>query len=217
LESVHQDSDLPPDLLYLHFLGRVFESPLLHQLEKDQRILAPGVGEDGLTARLEQFGDQVREGQSVPPLVEYVGGEEEIEGSETLRIRRVPVEERGLRLAIQVRPGVVGGEIEGGLVVVRRDNRGAAPEGDDAREPDTAAELDGALAGQVFLRQVPCKSDRARPKLGPVREPFVTLEVLLIQEGVSREGVEDTVGSVPDLDEGLEQPGAVAEVRSELV
>jgi hypothetical protein len=153
----------------------------------------------------------------VPPLVEYVGCEDEVEGSEAPRIRRVPVEGRGLRLATQVSPGVVGGEIEGRLVVVRRDNLGATREGDDAREPDTAAELDGAHTREVFLRQVPRNGDRARPELGPVREPFVALEVRLIQEGVGREGVEDTVCSVPDLDSGLEQPGAAAEVRSEVV
>ncbi len=214
---MHQDCYLPPDLLHSHLLCGLFESPLLHQLEKERRILAPGVGEDGLAAGLEQVGDQAREGESVPPLVEYVGGEDEVEGSESLRIRRVPVEEGGLRLEIQVRHDVVGCEIEGSLVVVRRGNRGAAREGDDAREPYAAAELDGALAGQVLLRQVPRQGDRARPELGPVREPLVALEVLLIQEGVSRDGVEDTVGPVPDFDEGLEQPGAAAEVGPEFV
>jgi hypothetical protein len=111
----------------------------------------------------------------------------------------------------------VGCELEGSLVVVTRGNRGAAREGDDARESYTAAELDGALAGQVLLRQVPRQGDRARPELGPVREPLVALEVLLVQESVSRDGVEDTVGPVPDLDEGLEQPRAAAEVGPEFV
>ncbi len=92
----------------------------------------------------------MRESRSVPPLVEYVGGEYEIEFSETFRIRRVPGEERGLGLALQVRPGVVGGEIEGGLVVVGRENSCATSEGDDGREPDAAAELDSPLAGQIF-------------------------------------------------------------------
>jgi hypothetical protein len=35
----------------------------------------------------------------VPSLVEHVGGEDAFEGSEALRLRRVPVKERGLRLA----------------------------------------------------------------------------------------------------------------------
>jgi hypothetical protein len=111
----------------------------------------------------------------------------------------------------------VGGEVEGGLVVVRRENSGAADEGDDGREPDAATELDGALAGQIFLHQVPRQADRARPELGPVRELFVALEVLLVQEGVRRGGVEDAVGSVSDIGEGFEQPGTAAEVRSEFV
>ncbi len=202
-------------MFHHHVLRRVLESSLLHQLEKRRRVLAPGVGEDGLAARPEQPRDEIREGRSVPPLVEYVGGEGEIESSETFRIRRVPVEECGLRLAPQVRPGVVGGEIEGGLVVVGRESFCAASEGDGGREPETAAELDGTLAGQVFPRQVARQGDSARPELCPVRQPFVTLEVLLVQEGVRRGGVEDTVGAFSDLDEGFEQRGAAVEVRLE--
>jgi hypothetical protein len=214
---VHHYPNLPPALLYHHVCRRVLESPFLHQLEKQRRVLAPGVGEDGFAARFEHPGDEVRESRGVPPLVKHVGGEDEVEGSETFRIRRVPVEERGLRLAAQVRPGVVGGEIEGRLVVVRRENSCAASEGDYGREPDTAAELDGVPASQVFARQVPRQGDRARPELGPVRETLVAFEVVLVQEGVCRGGVEDTEGPVPDLDEGFEQPRTIAEVRSEFV
>jgi hypothetical protein len=61
-EPVHKHSDLPPALLHQHVLRCIFESPLLHQLEKQRRILAPGVGEDGLAARLEQGGDEISEG-----------------------------------------------------------------------------------------------------------------------------------------------------------
>jgi hypothetical protein len=159
----------------------------------------------------------MRQDRDVPSLVEYVGGKDEVEGSGAFRIRRVPVEERGLWLAAQVRPGVMGGEIEGGLVVVRRENVCAAGEGNDGGEPDATTELDGALAGEVFVRQVPRQGDRARPELGPVREPLVAFEVLLVEEGVRRGGVEDTVDPVPDLDEGFEQPGAAVEVRPKFV
>jgi hypothetical protein len=214
---VHQHLDPSPTLLHPHALRPVLESAVLHQLEKRRRGLASGVGEQGLAVRREQLGDEIREGRGVPPLVEHVGGEDTFEGSEALRLRRVPVEERGLRLAAQVRPGVVGGEVEGGLVVVRRENFGAAGESDDGREPDAATELDGALAGQIFLRKVPRQGERARPELGPVRELFVALEVLLVKEGVRRGGMEYAVGSVSDLDEGFEQPGTAAEVRSEFV
>jgi hypothetical protein len=214
---VHKHSNLPPALLHQLVLRCVFESPLLHQLEKQRRILAPGVGEDGLAVRCEQRRDEIREGRGVSPLVEYVGGEDEIESSETFRIRRVPVEECGLRFTPQVRPGVVGGKIEGGLVVVGRETFGAASEGDDGREPDTTAELDGTLAGQVFVRQILRQGDSARPELCPVRQPFVTLEVPLVQEGVRRGGVEDGVGPFSDLDEGFEQRGAAVEVCPEFV
>jgi hypothetical protein len=97
--------------------------------------------------------------------------------------------------------------------VVGRENLRAAVAGDDAREPDTAAELDGALASKVFARQVPRQGDRARPELGPVGEPLVALEISLVYEGVGRGGVQDAVGFVYDLDDGFEEPGAAAEVR----
>jgi hypothetical protein len=76
-------------------------------------------------------------------------------------------------------------EVEGGFVVVCRENLRAVREGDDGGEPDAAAELDGAPAGKVFAREVPRQGDRARPELGPVREPLVTLEISLVYEGVS--------------------------------
>jgi hypothetical protein len=101
--------------------------------------------------------------------------------------------------------------------MVRRENFCAAREGDDGREPDAAAELDGTPAGQVFLCQVSRQGDRTRPELGPVRESLVTLEVLLVYEGVRRGGVQDAVGPVSNLDDGFEQPGPTAEVRPEPV
>jgi hypothetical protein len=97
--------------------------------------------------------------------------------------------------------------------VVGREDLRAAREGDDAGKPDAAAELDDAPASEVFLRQVPRQGDRARPELGPVREPLVALEVLLVYEGVRRGGMHDPVGSIPDLDDGFDEPGAATEVR----
>jgi len=49
----------------------------------------------------------------------------------------------------------MGREVEGGLVVVGRENSGAACEGDDGGEPDAAPELDDPSAGQVLAREVP--------------------------------------------------------------
>ena len=183
---MHQHPDLPPSLLHQHIFSCVFESPLLHQLEKQGRVLAPRVGEDGLTARREQPGYEIREGRGVAPFVEHVGGQDEVGGPEVFSIRRAPVDERGLRLAAQVRPGIMEGEVEGSLVVVGSENISPASEGDDGGKPDAAAELDGAPVGQVFARDVARQGDSARPELGPVREPLVALEVLLVQEGVRR-------------------------------
>ena len=214
---MHQHPYPPPALLHNQFLRRVLESPSLHQPEKGGRLLAPRVGEDGLTARREQAWDEVREGGDVAPLVEDVGCEDKVEASEAPRTLNVPVEEGRLRVAAQVNPGVVEGEVEGCLVVVDSENLSPASEGDDGGEPDAAAELDGALAGQLYAREVACQGDSARPELGPVREPLVALEVLLIKEGVGRGGMQDAVGSAPGLDERFGQPRAAAEVGAKLV
>jgi hypothetical protein len=74
-----------PDITLAVFhrdLRRSLESPFLHQLEKQWRVLTAGVGEDGLATRCEQPGGEIREGRSVTPLVEHVGGEDEVEGAE---------------------------------------------------------------------------------------------------------------------------------------
>jgi hypothetical protein len=107
----------------------------------------------------------------------------------------------------------VNSEVEGGFVVVGRENFCAPREGGDGGEPDAAAQLDGAPAGQVFAREGAGEGDRARPELGPVREPLVALEISLVYEGVGRGGVQDAVGSITYLDDGLEESGAAAEVR----
>jgi hypothetical protein len=147
---VHHHPDLPSALLHQHVLCCVLESSFTHQPEEQRRVLAPGVGEQGLAARGEQLRHEIREGHNAPPLVEYVGSEDEVEGSQRPRLWRVPVEERGLWCAAQVRAGVVDREVEGGSVVVGRENPCAARESDEGGEPDAAAELDGAPGGQVF-------------------------------------------------------------------
>jgi hypothetical protein len=111
----------------------------------------------------------------------------------------------------------VGGEVEGGLVVVRREDSGAAREGGASREPDAAPELDDSSAGQVLARQILCQGDRARPQLGPVRQPLVAVEVCVVDQGVSRSGMQDPIGSVSDLDEGFGEAGSAVEVRPECV
>ncbi len=166
-EPVHEHLDLSSALPHGHALRGGSESFLRHQIEKQRRATAPGVGEDGVAGGREEPGHEIREGRDAPPLVEHVGGEDEVEGPEALR--RVPVEEGGPRLPSQVRPGVVGREVEGCLVVVGRENSRAACEGDDAGKPDAASELDGPPAGEVLAREVPRQGDRARPELGPVR------------------------------------------------
>jgi hypothetical protein len=92
----------------------------LHCLQKVRRLVAAGIGEDGLRAGSEELRYQVGEGLGVLTFVEDVGGEYEVEGSDTLDVRRAPVEEGRIRLPTQVGAGVVGREVEGRLVMVRR-------------------------------------------------------------------------------------------------
>jgi hypothetical protein len=62
-------------------------------------------------------------------------------------LRSAPIEEGGLGFLAEVGAGVVGGEVQGGLVVVGREYPGTAGEGRDRGQPDAAAELDGARVG----------------------------------------------------------------------
>jgi hypothetical protein len=101
--------------------------------------------------------------------------------------------------------------------VVGRENLHAAGEGRDGGQPDAAAEFDGAPADQVFPRKVPRQGYRARPELGPVREPLVALEIFLVYQGLRRGGVQDAVGLLSDLDYGLRERCAAAQMRPESV
>jgi hypothetical protein len=212
---VQEHRHLPLSLFHRHALRRVLEPPLLHQLQKLWRVPAARVGEDGLAARREQRGDEIREGGGVTPLVENVCGGNEVEGPRALWV--VPVEERGLRLAAEVRPGVMGREFEGAFVVVGRENSSAAREGNDGGEPDAAPELDDPSAGQILARQISGQGDRARPQLGPVGQPLVAVEVFVVDQGVRRGGMQDPIGSLSGLDEGFGETGPGAEVRPECV
>jgi hypothetical protein len=106
----------------------------------------------------------------------------------------------------------VGGEVEGGLVVVGREYFRAACEGDDGGQPHAAAQLDDALACEVSFVEVSRKGDGARPELGPVREPLVAVEVFLVDQVVGGDGMRDAIGPVSDLDRGFGQPCTAAQM-----
>jgi hypothetical protein len=127
----------------------------------------------------------------------------------------VPVEERGLWLPAEVRAGVVGGEVEGGLVVVRGEYRGAPGERDDGWQPYAATQLDGASTSQVASRKMSGQGEGAGPELGPVGEPFVAVEVFLVDQVVRRDGMDEAVRAVFDPDGGFGQPRAAAEMGVE--
>ena len=126
-----QDPNSPPTLLHFHALGRLHEPTVFYALQEHRCVVAPGVSENDLARRCEQLGDEARQGRDVPGLVEHVGGEDEVEGSEVFRVRRVPVEVRSLRLSAEVGEGVVEREIEGCLVVVGGEDLRAGVEGSD--------------------------------------------------------------------------------------
>jgi hypothetical protein len=126
-----QDPNFPLTLLHFHALRRPLEPTVFHQLQEHRCVAAPGISENDLASRCEQLGDEARQGRDVPGLVEHVGGENEVEGSEVFRVRRVPVEVRSPRLSAEVGQGVMERKIEGCLVVVGSEDLRTGVEGSD--------------------------------------------------------------------------------------
>jgi hypothetical protein len=205
----------PRALLDRDLFQRVLEPMFLHRLEKDRRFVSAGVGEDRHPTGPEEPGHQIGEGSGILAFVEDVGGEDEVERSHAPNVRRAPVEEGRIWLPAQVHAGVVGREVEGCLVVVCRQHRCTAVERNESRQPDAASQLDDSCPIKVAFREVSRQGEGARPQLGPVREPFVAVEVIFVDQVVRRDGVRDAVRCVADLDGGFGQPGTSAEVGSQ--
>ncbi len=106
------------------------------------------------------------------------------------------------------------GEVEGGLVVVRRQYRRAAGQRDDGGKADAATEFDGADAGKFAFRELARQGEGARPQLGPVWEPLVAVEFLFVDQVVSRDGVRDAVCLIPDPNDRFGKARAASEVGS---
>jgi hypothetical protein len=87
----------------------------------------------------------------------------------------------------------VGGEIQGGLVVVRGEYPGAAGEGDDGGEPDATPEFDRVDTSEVACREVTGQGEGAGPEFRPVGQPLVEVEVILVYQVVGRDWVRDAV------------------------
>ena len=195
---------------------RVGPEPLfVHHLEERRGVVAAGVCEDGLAFRGEQRGDEIRERHGVRALVQHVGAEDEVEGRWVRHVRSAPVEEGCLRFLAEVHAGVVGREVQGCLVVVCGENGGAAGEGGYGRQPDAAPELDGTGSGKVPFVEVARQGDGARPQLGPIGEPLVAVEVVLVDQGVRGGGVRYAEAFVPDGYGGFGKGGEAAQVRAE--
>ncbi len=203
--------DAPALPLDDHAPGTDLEPAPLHRLDKGPRVLAARVGEDRLAARIQQPGHEPRQRRGVALLVEHVRRDHEIEAPERRR-RRMPVEQGGREVSARVDPRVVGGEVEGGPVVVGREDAGAAVERNDGGQTYAAAELDRAAAREVAGREVAGEGYGARPEIRPVGQALVARELRFIYERVGLGGVQQAVGLAADLDGGLGDGGAAAEV-----
>ena len=157
---------------YLHRSRRLLDGDLfrcmlepltLHSVQKDRRLVTAGVGEDGLAVWCEQLRYEVGESDCVLTLVEDVRAEDQIERPDTLNVRFAPVEKGDLGFQVQVSAGVVGREVEGGLVVVRSKDLGALGEREDRGQPDAASQLDNVLALKTSSGEVACQRDGAGP------------------------------------------------------
>jgi hypothetical protein len=146
---------------HLHTSSRLFdgdlfrcilESASLHSVQKDRRLVTAGVGEDRLAVWCEQLRYEVGESDCVLTLVEDVRAEDQIERPDTLYVRFAPVEKGDFRFQVQVSAGVVGCEVEGGLVVVRSEDFGALGEREDCGQPDATPQLDNAPAPKSSSR-----------------------------------------------------------------
>lgn len=192
------------------------ESRRPHLLDENFTSGTAWVCEEDLPVFREEFRYETGERGDVAPFVEYVGGEDEIEGFESVRFRVMPVEEPGLYSLPGVLLRVVRREVERGCVVVGGGYVRAARRRDDGRKPDAATEFYGTFSGQVELREVFSKPQRARPEVGPVRDAFVAGELALVEEGFGGFGVceGECLARHPDFS-GCEA-GATADVLLEI-
>jgi hypothetical protein len=216
-KPVYEHLHLSPTLLHGRAFHRGPEPPSSQSLEKRRRGWSAGVCEERLSTRREQSRDQAREGRGVPSLVEHVGGEDQVECPKATEPWREPVEERGLRFPAQVGAGIVGYEVEGGLVVVGREDFRAAVQRHDGWKPHAAPELDGVIAAQVLAREIARQGDCAGPELCPVREPLLMLEVFLVEQIIDGGRVHYLVGPAAHFDGGFGQACSAAQVCSQPV
>ena len=131
---------------------RIFVALLLHRPKEDWRFVTAGVSEDRLTTGREQLWYEVGEGSNILTLVEDVRGENQVKGFHTRYLRLAPLENRDLRFSFEVREGIVGCEIEGGLVVVRSKYFGALGKRKYGGQPDAAPQLDNARIPKISFR-----------------------------------------------------------------
>ena len=144
-------------------LRYILETESLHSFQKDRRFVAAGVGEDRLASGRKQLRYEVSEGRGVLTLVENVRGKDQVEDTNTRYVRPAPVESGDLRLQTQVRTGIIGREVEGGLVVVRSKDFGALGECKYGGQPDAAPQLDNARTPKIACGEVACQRDGAGP------------------------------------------------------
>src|SRR5215204_742349 len=162
-QSVEEHLHTSRRLLDGDLFSCILEVASFHSFQGDRRLVTARGGEDRLAAGRKELRYEVSESNCVLTLVEDVRGEDQVEGPHALYVRFAPVEDGDLRFLVQVSAGVVGREVESGLVVVRSKDFGALGEREYGGQPDAAPQLDNARTPKIAFREVARQRDGARP------------------------------------------------------
>ena len=152
-------------------------------LEEGGRVAAAGIGDERLAVARDDRVEQAEQRDRVAVLVEDVGRQDELEGTEDERSRVVP-RQHGGREPEPVRRRIGGGELDRLRSPVGCEHVGARARGGKRRQREAATHLQDAPALEIELGHVPRESEPARPQLGPVGQELVLVEALLVDQAL---------------------------------
>ena len=136
----------------------------------------------------------------IAPLVEQIRAEHERPRRlPDERLRVVPAHTFGTK-SDPVSSGVQPQQLDRIVRPVRREHIGAGERGGEGRQPEPGAELENPGAAEVEAADRPRERDAARPELGPVRQEFLLVERLLVDQLVGAGGTQQRqrVSGEPD-------------------